>query len=126
MNGDSMFAHDMPEYSVVGYRERTLGGVKFEVRFTTALEATVQALEVTGHGTEDVNVVQKYFHERRDEFIKYFHDGVLESSRCLLQAEHHDKRDIDTLVSDEGRFIPTRPAVERQAQPTWPRNALPC
>ena len=97
-----MFAHDMTEQLAIGYCECTLGGVEFEVRFITALQATVQ---VTDHGTEDCKVIQKYLHEPRNEFIKYFHEGMLESNWYRLEAENHDHCHVNTLVCEEGCFF---------------------
>ena len=84
VNSNEMFAHDMSEYSATGYYECTLGGIEFEGCFATVLQEMVQELEVMGCGTEDGKVIQNYLHELRNEFINYFHNGVLESSWCRL------------------------------------------
>jgi hypothetical protein len=60
---------------------------------------------VTGRGNEDGKLIQKYLYKLRNDLVKYFHDGSLESSWCHLQPKHHDHRDINTPIGDEGCFV---------------------
>ena len=79
VDSNAVLAHDMTEQLAIGYCECTLGGVEFEVRFTTTLQTTMQAVEMTGCGTKDYKVIQKYLHKFWDELVKYWHDRAQKS-----------------------------------------------